>query len=104
MDVDFDFSDVDSWFDEEKSRVLAKEREIGEEAVQYAKDVKTYKDQTGTLRASNECTVNNEGITLFNGAVSPKGYQYASNVESKGFDVLSGAALHAEERAKEEFE
>lgn len=104
MDVDFDFSDVDSWFDEEKSRVLAKEREIGEESVQYARDNGDYKNHTGLLRESNECTVNNEGITLFNGAVSPKGYQYASNVESKGFDVLSGAALHAEERAKEEFE
>ncbi len=28
MDVDFDFSDVASWFDDEKSRVLAKEHEI----------------------------------------------------------------------------
>ena len=45
-----------------------------------------------------------DGLTLYNDAESPKGYNYASNVESKGFDVLSGAALYAEKRLKEEFE
>ena len=30
--------------------------------------------------------------------------EYASFVESKGFDVLSSAALYAEKRLKEEFE
>lgn len=104
MDVDFDFSDVDSWFDEENQSVLSKEREIAYEAIQYAKDNGDYQDQTGTLRASNEATVNKEGIILFNGAVSPQGHQYASYVEAKGFDVLGEAAKFAERRAKEEFE
>ncbi len=104
MDVDIDFSDVDSWFDDEKSSVLAKEREIGEEAVRYAKDNGNYKDHTGHLRKSNDSEVDDEGILLKNEAESPKGYPYASNVESKGFDVLSSAALNAEKRAKEEFE
>ena len=98
MDVDFDFSDVDSWFDDEKSRVLAKEREIANESVQYAKDNGSYQDRTGVLRASNEGEVDEEGILLKNET------EYASYVESKEFDVLSGAALHAEKRAKEEFE
>ncbi len=98
MDVDFDFSDVDSWLDDEKSRVLAKECEIGEEAVQYAKDNGNYQNRTGVLRTSNEGEVDENGILLKNEA------EYASYVESKGFDVLSGAALHAEKRAKEEFE
>lgn len=98
MDVIADFSDVDPWIDEEKSRVLAKEREIGDESVQYAKDNGNYKNHTGNLRKSNEEEVDEEGILLKNEA------DYSSYVESKGFDVLSGAALHAEKRAKEEFE
>ena len=60
MDVDFDFSDVDSWFDDEKSRVLAKENEIANESVQYAKDNGDYQDHTGVLRASNEGEVDEE--------------------------------------------
>lgn len=45
-----------------------------------------------------------DGLTLYNDATAPNGYQYASNVESKGFDVLSGTALLAEKQLKEEFE
>ena len=98
MAVNFDFSDVDSWFDDEKSRVIAKERDIASESVEYAKKNGTYQDHTGTLRKSNESVVDEQGILLKNETF------YASFVESKGFDVLSGAALHAEKRAKEEFE
>ena len=98
MDVDLDFSDVDSWFEDEKSNVLAKECEIGKDAVQYAKDNGNYKDHTGHLRASSESEVDEDGILLKNEA------DYASYVESKGYDVLGSAALHAEKQANEEFE
>ena len=65
MDVDIDFSDVDSWFDDEESTVLAKEREIAEEAVRYAKDNGNYKDHTGHLRKSNDSeVVEGEKVTL----------------------------------------
>ena len=47
---------------------------------------------------SNDYDVDKDGLTLKNEA------EYASFVESKGYDVLSGAALHAEKRLKEEFE
>lgn len=97
MAVNFDFSDVDSWFDDEKYRVLAKERDIASEAVEYAKKNGTYQDHTGTLRKSNDSEVDEQGILLKNET------SYASFVESKGFDVLSSAALHAEKHAKEEF-
>ena len=53
---------------------------------------------TLTLRTSNDYDVDKDGLTLKNEA------EYASFVESKGYDVLSGAALHAEKRLKEEFE
>jgi len=77
MDVDFDFSDVDSFFAEEHG---------------------DYQDHTLTLRTSNDYDVNKDGLTLKNEA------EYASFVESKGYDVLSSAALFAEKRLKEEFE
>ena len=93
-----DFSDVDSWFDEETARVLEKERETGVEAVEYAKDNGNYQDHTGLLRKSNDSEVDKQGLLLKNET------DYASYVESKGFDVLSGAALNAEKRLKEEFE
>lgn len=98
MVVDFDFSDVDQAFAEFETQVVAKISEVGEEAVQYAKDHGDYQDQTGTLRKSNEYEADITGLTLKNDT------EYASYVESKGFDVESGAALYAEKRLKEEFE
>ena len=40
-------------------------------------------------------------MILYNDAESPKGYHYASNVESKASGVRSGGALYAEKRLKE---
>ena len=93
-----DFSDVYSWFDEETARVLEKEREIGVEAVEYAKDNGNYQDHTGLLRKSNDFEVDKQGLLLKNET------EYASYVESKKYDVLSGTALFAEKKLKEEFE
>ena len=76
----------------------------GDEAVKYAEEHGNYQDHTLTLRTSNKYDVDKDGLTLYNDAASPKGYNYASNVESKGYDVLSGAALYAEKQLKEEFE
>ena len=104
MDVDFDFSDVDSFFDQGEWEVEKKMIDVGDEAVKYAEEHGNYQDHTLTLRTSNKYDVDKDGLTLYNDAESPKGYQYASNVESKGFDVLSGAALHAEKQLTEEFE
>jgi hypothetical protein len=104
MDVDFDFSDVDSFFDEGEWEVEKEMIDVGDEAVKYAEEHGSYQDHTLTLRTSNKYDVDKDCLTLYNDAESPKGYQYASNVESKGFDVLSGAALYAEKRLKEEFE
>ena len=104
MDVGFDFSDVDSFFDEGEWEVEKKMIDVGDEAVKYAEEYGNYQDHTLTLRTSNKYDVDKDGLTLYNDAASPKGYNYASNVESKGYDVLSGAALYAEKQLKEEFE
>ena len=68
------------------------------------KSTETIKTIRSTLRTSNDFDVDEEGLLLKNEAKSPKGYNYASDVESKGYDVLSSAALLAEKRLKEEFE
>ncbi len=104
MGVEFDFSDVDSFFREEKWNAQKKMIDIGDEAVRYAEEHGNYQDHTLTLRTSNDFDVDEEGLLLKNEAKSPKGYNYASDVESKGYDVLSSAALLAEKRLKEEFE
>ena len=100
--VDFDFSDVDSFFDKGESEVKEVEEKVGKEAVEYAVRHGSYQDRTGTLRKSNKYLVSDEGLELKNDAKSPKGYNYASSVESKGYEVLSGAALFAERRLREE--
>ena len=98
MDVDFDFSDVDSFFDEREWEVEKKVIDAGDEAMKYAEEHGDYQDHTLTLRTSNDYDVNKDGLTLKNEA------DYASLVESKVYDVLSSAALFTEKRLKEEFE
>lgn len=96
--VDFDFADVDDFLNKGEWEVEKKMIDVGAEAVQYAEDNGDYQDHTLTLRTSNVYDVDESGLTLKNEA------EYASFVESKGYDVLSGAALYAEKRLKEEFE
>ena len=98
MDIDFDFSDVDQFLKDGEWEVEKKMIDVGDEAVKYAEEYGNYQDRTLTLRTSNDYDVDKDGLTLKNEA------EYASFVESKGFDVLSGAALYAEKRLKEEFE
>ena len=102
--VDFDFSDVASYFEQGENEIKKVEEKVGKEAVEYAVQHGSYQDRTGTLRKSNKYSVSDEGLELKNDAKSPEGYNYASNVESKGYEVLSGAALFAEKRLKEEIE
>lgn len=98
MGVEFDFSDVDQFLKDEEWEVQKKMIDVGDEAANYAKQNGNYQDRTGHLRASNDYDVDETGVTLKNEA------EYASFVESKGFEVLSNAALYAEKRLKEEFE
>lgn len=96
MDVKFDFSDVDSFFDKGYAEVKAVEEKVGKEAVNYAIEHGSYQNRTGTLRKSNKYSVEDDGLELKNEA------EYASFVESKGYEVLTDAALFAERRLKEE--
>lgn len=94
----FDFSDVKRFLSNEEWEVQKKMIDVGDEVVKNAEEIGNYQDHTLTLRTSNEFDVDETGLTLRNTA------EYASFVESKGFEVLSGSALLAEKRLKEEFE
>lgn len=96
MDVKFDLSDVDGFFRQGHSEVKAVEDKVGKEAVDYAIEHGSYRNRTGTLRKSNKYSVEDDGLVIKNVA------EYASHVESKGYEVSTGAALYAEKRLKEE--
>lgn len=96
MDVKFDFSDVDRFFQQGYSEVKAVEEKVGKEAVNYAIEHGSYQNRTGTLRKSNKYSVEDDGLVIRNDA------EYASYVESRGYEVSTGAALFAERRLKEE--
>lgn len=98
MDVRTELSGIDAFMDELEYEVLSIIDSVGQEAVKYAEEHGTYQNRTGHLRSSNRYRVEQDGLLLKNDA------EYASNVEQKGYDVLSGAALYAEKRLKEEFE
>nr|DAN48190.1 MAG TPA: hypothetical protein [Caudoviricetes sp.] len=98
MVIDSDFSDVDDFFDDVKWEVQKGMIDVGDAAVKDAEENGTYQDHTLNLRTSNTYDVDKDGLTLENTA------DYASYVEAKGFEVLSGSALRAEKKLKEMFE
>jgi hypothetical protein len=94
----YDLSRLKSFVNQIPQKVIETEQRIGEEAVNYAIEHGNYHDVTGRLRASNRYKATESGLTLYNEA------PYASDVESRGKDVLSGAALYAEDLLKRECE
>lgn len=98
MAVDFDFSDVEPFFADNKAEVLAGMEEEGEAFVEDAKATGSYQDHTKHLRESNDCEVTEDGLILKNEA------DYASFVESKEYEVAGSAALRTVERCKRRFE
>ena len=98
MVVESNFSDVDQFFNDGEWEVEKAMIDVGDEAVKDAKANHTYQNRTGNLEASNDYDVGKDGLTLENTA------DYASYVEAKGFDVLSGPTLRAEKKLKDIFE
>lgn len=98
MDVDFDFSDVEQFFESGEAEILAGMMEEGEAFVEDAKATGSYTDRSGHLRKSNGYEVDKDGLTLKNDA------EYASFVESRDYEVAGSAALRTVERLKDRFE
>lgn len=113
------FDAVDSWEDELWEAVA----DVGRDAVRYAKENGEYKNHTHNLRNAPGYAVVRKGeITKLevpadgnheearketenfilngekpdNGLILADGMKYASFVESKGFDVLGGTAIHTD--------
>ena len=70
---------------------------VGEQFVQDAIAEGTYRNRTGNLRRSNFYEVEDDGLGLGNKA------DYASDVESRGYEVCSTCALRAAIRLQEIF-
>lgn len=98
------FSDVDAFFDNGEWEVEKAMIDAGDNAVKHAEENGDYPDRTLTLRTSNKFDVEKDRLILYNDAQSPNGYHYAADVEAKGYDVLSSAALGVEKELKEKFE
>lgn len=98
MDVTCEYEGLDEFPHEVEEEIQIVMELVGEEAVEYAKANGDYRNITGNLRRSNKYKVEKDGLTVYNDAT------YASDVESRGYEVISGAALFAEKRLKEEFE
>ena len=113
------FDAIDKWEDELWNTVA----DVGHDAVEYAKKFGEYKNHTHNLRYAPGYAVVKDGELIKmevpadgnhagarketedfinngekpqNGLILADGMKYASFVESKGYDVLSGAALHAD--------
>ena len=68
MDVDFDFSDVDSFFDEGEWEVEKKMIDVGDEAVKYAEENGDYQDHTLTNPRCALSRPASHGCSFVNGA------------------------------------
>lgn len=92
------FKEIRSYIQQAKQKVRGKMEEIGEEAVEYARENGNYRNRTGRLRRSTRYEASVNQLRIINSA------PYAADVEARGYDVISGAALYAEQRLKDEFE
>lgn len=95
MGVKFDFRDVDEAISNAPKKVrMVFERE-GAAAVADAVRSGSYQDRTGKLRSFNKYEATEQSIKLINDA------EYASYVEAKGYEVLSGSFLRMVKRIED---
>lgn len=72
-----------------KDEVRRKFKSVGANAVAHAVEHGNYTDRTGRLRRSNRYRATDEELVIENTA------PYASEVESRGYDVTASAVLNA---------
>lgn len=130
MKTDADFSGLDEFLSEAGEEIRKGMIEAAHKGVDYAKKHGEYKNHTHNLRSApgaavvmdgeivdmyvpaepghQEARQKTENLLLYgkrpkNGIILADGMEYASFVESKGYDVLSGGALHTEAEAQKKF-
>lgn len=95
MVVRFDFRDVDSQLAGVRERVKQVFSSEAALAIEDAKQSGNYRNRTGRLRSSNRYEATSDKVVLINDA------EYASNVEAKGYEVLSGSFLRMVKRIED---
>ena len=112
MKVDANFSGLDEFLAEAEDEIKQGMIEVAHEGVDFAKTHGEYKNHTHNLIPSEsghqKAKEKTENLLLYgkrpkNGIILADGMEYASFVESKGYDVLSGGAIHAEAEAQKKF-
>lgn len=130
MKTDADFSGLDEFLSEAGEEIRKGMIEAAHKGVDYAKKHGEYKNHTHNLRSApgaavvmdgeivdmyvpaepghQEARQKTENLLIYgsrpeNGIIIADGMEYASHVESKGCDVISGGALHAEAEAQKKF-
>ena len=130
MKITSDLSGIDKFVQDVRDELKEKMIDIAHEGVQQAKDKGEYKNHTYNLRSApgaavvldgkiedmyvpaetghNEAKVKTENLLLYgnrpqNGIMLADGMEYASFVESKGFDVISKPAISIKNNAEKEF-
>lgn len=130
MKIKIDLSGLDEFTEKADKEINEAMTDIGKEAVAYAKEYGNYQNHTHNLRNAVGMAVVRDGEIkeLYipsgsghaeakektealimqsekpnDGIILADGMEYASFVESKEFDVLSGAALYAQKQAKAKF-
>lgn len=95
MGVKFDIQGFLKELDEAKAEIMAKVEQVGRDAVERAKETGDYKDRTGRLRSSNKYELTENSLKIYNDA------PYASDVEARGYTVITQAALEAEAKLRQ---
>ena len=118
MKVDIDFSGLEKFLAEAENEIKQGMIEAAHEGVDFAKTHGEYKNHThnGEIvdmyipaeSGHQKAKEKTENLLLYgkrpkNGIILADGMEYASFVESKGYDVLSGGALHTEAEAQKKF-
>lgn len=126
MKIQSDISGLDEFIEEYNREINQQLIYTSKEAVKLAKNTRTYKNRTGNLRSAPGAAVIRDGeiIDLYvpgepgheeakkltenlliygekpeDGIVIADGMPYTTFVESKGYDVISDAAIEAEKIA-----
>lgn len=122
LDIDMDFN-LDDEMDKLKGVIRTRMSLIGETYVATSRENGNYKDRTGNLRSGNGYAIAEEGnissvvtgrpetkagmINEIGGAgmevTFGNGMGYCSDVEARGYDVVSSGFLEAEKMAKKLF-
>lgn len=92
MAVRFDFHDISLELDAAPSRVAGVFDKMGQEAVGYAREHGDYQNHTFRLRNGTDYLSDERTLLVENDT------PYASNVEHRGYDVLTGARYHIQNK------